>query len=187
MRHNIAGNKLSRNQTLRKATVRDLAIATLKKERICTTKAKAKEARKMVDHLITLGKAGQLAQKRRAYEVLLNHALVSHLFEKTAPRFQNKQGGYTRIIPYRLRRGDNAELVFLELTELEKPIITGLKEVRPAKEKKTKDPKAADAKAETKEKPAKESIVDETKRKSVPKFQGGLKSFFQKKSSGRGA
>ena len=132
MRHNISGNKLSRNQTLRKATVCDLAIATLKKERICTTKAKAKEARKLVDQLITLGKSGELAQKRRAYAILLNHQLVSHLFENTAPRFKNRQGGYTRIIPYTFRRGDNAEMVFLELTELEKPIITGLKEVRQA-------------------------------------------------------
>ena len=65
MRHGIAGNTLSRNQTLRKATVRDIAKATLIVQRICTTHAKAKEARKLVDKLITLGKRGALADKRR--------------------------------------------------------------------------------------------------------------------------
>ncbi len=183
MRHNVSGKKFGRNQTLRYATVRDLAIATIKKERICTTKSRAKEARKLVDQLITLGKSGELAKKRAAFAILLDHTLVSHLFEKTAPRFQKKQGGYTRIIPYKFRRGDHAEMVFLELTELEKPIITGLKEVKPAKDKKTKDvkaakePKATDAKKEkVSVKPAKPS-----------KAASGIKSALPKKSAGRGA
>ena len=64
MRHGMAGNKLSRNSSLRKATVRDIAKATLERQRICTTQAKAKEARKLVDKLITLGKKGSLADKQ---------------------------------------------------------------------------------------------------------------------------
>ncbi len=181
MRHNVNGNKLSRNQSLRKATLRDLAIATIKKERICTTKAKAKEARKLVDQLITLGKAGQLAQKRQAFAVLLNHQLVSKLFDQTAPRFVNRQGGYTRIIPYKVRRGDNAEMVFLELTEMAKPIVTGLKEAKPAKEKKTKDVTAV-------KEPKKEKVaVEGTKKTTAPKASSGAKASAPKKASGRGA
>src|SRR5208282_4762250 len=100
MRHAKAGNRLSRNQSLRKATVRDLAKATLLQERICTTRAKAKEARKMVEKLITLGKKNTLAARRRAFAILCDHHIVSQLFLKTAPRFKNRNGGYTRMISY---------------------------------------------------------------------------------------
>src|ERR1041384_7813012 len=116
MRHAKSGNRLSRNQSLRKATVRDMGKAVLIQERICTTKAKAKEGRKMVEQLITLGKKGTLADKRRAFSILCDHQLVRDLFATIAPRFKNRVGGYTRIIPFGIRRGDNAELVFLELT-----------------------------------------------------------------------
>ena len=99
MRHNIVGNKLGRNSSWRKATIRDIARATLIRQRICTTKAKAKEARKLVDRLITLGKKGTLAHRRKAFSILNDHQLVSELFRKTAPRFKTRNGGYTRIIP----------------------------------------------------------------------------------------
>ena len=124
MRHGMAGNRLSRNSTLRKATVRDLAKATLITQRICTTEAKAKEARKLVDKLITLGKKGTLAAKRRAFSILTDHKLVSDLFAKTSPRFKNRIGGYTRIIKLGTRRGDNAALAYLELTEKESIVIS---------------------------------------------------------------
>ena len=124
MRHGIAGNRLSRNSSLRKATLRDLAKATLIAQRICTTKAKAKEARKLVERLITMGKSGALADKRRAFAILCDHQLVSDLFNETAPRFKNRLGGYTRIINLSNRRGDNAKLVFLELTEKKVVVVT---------------------------------------------------------------
>lgn len=117
MRHGIAGNKLNRHGSWRKATVRDIAKATLKHERIQTTKMKAKEARKLVDKLITLGKKGSLAHKRRAFAILCDHKLVSELFNIIAPRFTNRNGGYTRIISLWKRRGDNADMALLELTE----------------------------------------------------------------------
>lgn len=137
MRHGIAGNKLSRNSSLRKATLRDLAKATLIKQRICTTEAKAKEARKLVDQLITLGKKGSLADKRRAFAILCDHGLVRDLFAKTSPRFKNRIGGYTRIIHLGTRRGDNARLVFLELTEKEEVIIAKPKSSAAVKKEKT--------------------------------------------------
>src|ERR1700733_7690067 len=127
MRHAKSGNRLSRNQSLRKATLRDMAKAVFLQERICTTRAKAKEARKMIEKLITLGKKDTLAARRRAFAILCDHAEVSQLFTNIAPRFKSRTGGYTRIIPYVQRAGDNAELAFLELTEKSREIITNQK------------------------------------------------------------
>src|ERR1700743_626587 len=134
MRHAKAGNRLSRNKSLRKATLRDMARAILVQERICTTRAKAKEARKLIEKLITLGKKDTLAARRRAFAILCDHGVVSQLFTTTAPRFKSRNGGYTRIIPYMQRGGDNAELAFLELTEKSKEIITGQKASKASKE-----------------------------------------------------
>jgi large subunit ribosomal protein L17 len=111
-----------------------MAKATLLQERICTTSAKAKEARKLIDQLITLGKKDTLATRRRAFAILRDHTLVATLFSETAPRFKARQGGYTRIIPYAQRAGDNASLVFLELTEKTRTIISGQKRVKADKE-----------------------------------------------------
>jgi large subunit ribosomal protein L17 len=120
MRHGIADNRFGRNQKLRQATVRDLARATLKHERITTTHAKAKGARQLVDKLITLGKKNTLHAKRAAFAILIDHDLVSMLFNKIAPRFKDRQGGYTRLIKYAVnRQGDNAQMTLLELTERE--------------------------------------------------------------------
>ncbi len=136
MRHGIAGNRLSRNRSLRKATLRDIAKATLIHQRVCTTLAKAKEARKLIEKLITLGKKGELVHRRRAFAILCDHQMVSDLFNKTSPRFKNRIGGYTRIIPASgARRGDNAQLAYLELTEKDKVIITNS---RPEKKPKSK-------------------------------------------------
>ncbi len=130
MRHRKAGNRLSRNRSLRSATMRDMSKAVLIQERICTTSAKAKEARRVVEQLITLGKKDTLAARRRAFAILCDHQLVSTLFKETAPRFKSRAGGYTRIIPFKQRMGDNAELVFLELTEKSRVIVTGEKKVK---------------------------------------------------------
>jgi len=141
MRHKIAGNKLSRNMSLRKATVRDIAKATLIRQRICTTKARAKEARKLVDRLITLSKTGTLANKRRAFAVLCDHRLVSKLFSRTAVLFKERVGGYTRIIPIGPRKGDNAQLVYLELTDQEKVVVSKPKSTAQVKQKLSKPTK----------------------------------------------
>src|ERR1700679_3151226 len=127
MRHGKSGNRLSRNKSLRKATLSDMAKAVFLQERICTTRAKAKEARKLIEKLITLGKKDTLAARRRAFAILCDHTEVSQLFTTIAPRFKARNGGYTRIIPYIQRAGDNAELAFLELTEKSREIITNQK------------------------------------------------------------
>lgn len=199
MRHGMAGNRLSRNSTLRKATVRDLAKATLIAQRICTTEAKAKEARKLVDKLITLGKKGTLAAKRRAFSILTDHKLVSDLFVKTSPRFKNRIGGYTRIIKLGTRRGDNAALAYLELTE--KEIIVISKPKSAVTVKKEKVPEAVGQhehehgaepkpKAIIKEQPNKDVIKGQ---KSLPdkdkprgKFLSGIRNMFNRGSSSSG-
>jgi large subunit ribosomal protein L17 len=160
MRHGVAGKKFGRNQTLRAATVRDLAKAVLINETIRTTKVKAGQARILVDKLITMGKKGTLAAKRRAFAVLCDHGIVSSLFGTIAPRFENRKGGYTRVIKLAVnRQGDNAEMAILELTERSveaKPAaadaVKGAKGEVPAKapkaDKAVKADKSGKAKAE---------------------------------------
>jgi large subunit ribosomal protein L17 len=187
MRHGLSGNRLSRNRSLRKATLRDMAKSIFLQERICTTSAKAKEARKLIEKLITLGKKDTLAARRRAFEILCDHAEVSKLFTDIAPRFKSRNGGYTRIIPYMQRGGDNAELAFLELTEKSKEIITNQKRSKAVAE-------AADtttvSEAETKlaatatlEAPKHSKADVKTKPKAVAKPKAAPK-LFQRKAGG---
>ena len=162
MRHGISGNKFGRNQTLRAATLRDLARAVVKHECIKTTRAKAVEARKLVDRLITLGKDNTLAAKRRAFAVLIDHGLVSTLFNTIAPRFKARQGGYTRLIKFTVNRpGDNAEMVLLELTERALP---------KADDKKVEEAEVVEAQAEAKPvKKAEKKTEKKTEKKPAAK------------------
>ena len=196
MRHGISGNKLSRNQSLRKATMRDMARAILIEERIFTTKAKAKEGRKFIEKLITMGKKGTLAEKRRAFAILCDHQMVSDLFDKTAPRFKNRMGGYTRIIPFGNRRGDNAEMVYLELTEKSRVIVSKRHLIGTSSHAPVASTAASDvatvSDAEVSEAPATKSKLnsktdkkasEEPVKKDAPaKKSGGIKGFFKKKS-----
>lgn len=184
MRHKIAGNRLSRNRSLRKATLRDLAKATLVDQRICTTRAKAKEARKLVEKLITLGKKDTLAARRRAFAILCDHSIVSSLFKETAPRFKSRVGGYTRIIPFNNRMGDNAEMVFLELTEKDRNIISGQKIKKTAQENGVEDAQTKPVAAEkpsTKPEHSKADVKTSTKAAAKPT---GVKKMFQRKTGG---
>jgi large subunit ribosomal protein L17 len=190
MRHGKSGNRLSRNQSLRKATLRDMAKAVFLQERICTTRAKAKEARKMIEKLITLGKKDTLAARRRAFAILCDHSEVSQLFTNIAPRFKARNGGYTRIIPYIQRAGDNAELAFLELTEKSREIITNQKRSKVAKEANEAADVSTVSEAETKpvatatEAAPKHSKADvKTKPKSAAKPKVAPK-LFQRKAGG---
>jgi len=196
MRHGISGNKLGRNTALRKATVRDIAKATLIRQRICTTKAKAKEARKLVDHLITLGKKGSLSHKRRAFSILCDHKLVSSLFNKMAPRFLKRNGGYTRIIPLSYRRGDSAQMVYLELTEKEEVVVSKSKSSATAKKKILKSQETQPQQEQAKEEVKKEGEVEKVEKqtKVLPKHGkdktqvskkvvSGIKKMFRRKTA----
>ncbi|MBF0484751.1 MAG: 50S ribosomal protein L17 [Candidatus Omnitrophica bacterium] len=182
MRHGLSGNKLNRQQSHRKATMRDIAKATLLKQRICTTKAKAKEARKLVEQLITMGKKGTLAHKRQAFAILNDHALVSYIFGTIAPLFAKRNGGYTRMISWEKRRGDNAEMVFLELTEKK---IEEKKEPKTSAKKSDKAPTAekVEEKKSAEKKPVAKKLAAPkvSDKKASEKKVGGLKRMFSQR------
>lgn len=117
MRHKIKSDKFNRFSSYYKATIKSIASSVLLHQKIITTKIKAKSARRAIEKIITLGKKNTLSARRRAFSLLCDHKLVKILFDQIAPAFANRIGGYTRVIPYRNRRGDNAKLVILELTE----------------------------------------------------------------------
>jgi len=187
MRHRRVSRRLGRNRALRKATLRDIACSVILHQSIKTTKAKAKEARRLVDRLITLGKRGDISSRRLAYTELCDHNLVSLLFKEIAPRFKNRNGGYTRIINWVNRKGDNAQAVVLELTEIkveEKAKKPKAKEVKAEKpmEKKKAAAKEQPKEEAPKEKPQlKEQSKEKIKETKPPKkFIGGLRKFFKK-------
>jgi large subunit ribosomal protein L17 len=115
MRHLNAGRKLNRSASHRRALFRNLVTALLERERIKTTDAKAKETRRLAERMITLGKEGTLAARRRALTFVQSRAVVKKLFDDIAPRFKERPGGYTRIIKVGIRHGDAAPVSVLEL------------------------------------------------------------------------
>ncbi|MDP8265533.1 MAG: 50S ribosomal protein L17 [Candidatus Aceula meridiana] len=196
MRHGNAGRKFGRNSSWRKATVRDIARATLLHERVCTTEARAKETRKLVDKLITLGKKQTLAAKRMAFAIIGSHRMVSTLFNETAIRFKDRNGGYSRIIPLaKTRRGDNAKLVFLELTEKAKVVVEKTSKAKktsvakkPAEAKATQESAqktAENSKEKEKKAPSTASQKSKPEEKSSKRIGRGLKKIFSKKNPGK--
>ncbi len=117
MRHLKAGRKLGRKKSHRKALLNNLVRALFAEERIKTTEAKGKEVMSLADRLITLGKKGELAARREAARVMRDRGIISRLFNEIAPRFTERQGGYTRLIKLPPRLGDAAPLVQVELVE----------------------------------------------------------------------
>ena len=117
MRHLKHGRKLNRDQGHRKALFRNMAIALLKHERIETTDAKAKDLRAVTDKLITLGKKGDLHSRRMAAKKIHDAEVLQKLFDDIAKRNSTRNGGYTRVIKSRLRKGDCAPLSVIELVE----------------------------------------------------------------------
>lgn len=117
MRHRKLRWKLGRNTSNRKALLRSLAAHLIARQRITTTLAKAKALRPFAERLITLGKKRTVAAKISAIRALGSKSLINRLFDEIAPLFANRHGGYTRIIRTGNRKGDNAEVVIIELTE----------------------------------------------------------------------
>lgn len=116
MRHLNQGRKLSRTGAHRRALMRNLVLSLIRHGRITTTDAKAKELRRFAERMITLGKKGDLAARRRAFAFMQSHAAVKALFDEIAPRFAERPGGYTRVVKFDRRRGDAAPLAVIELT-----------------------------------------------------------------------
>lgn len=132
MRHNKSGRKLNRTTQHRKALFSNMANAIIAYGKIRTTEAKAKELRRVIEPLVTLGKRDDLHSRRLAYKVLGSHDMVKKLFDEIAPRYAGVPGGYTRVIKLGMpRKGDAAPLAIIEFVNQE-----------------AADPKAAKSKAE---------------------------------------
>ncbi|MEE8516899.1 MAG: 50S ribosomal protein L17 [Alphaproteobacteria bacterium] len=117
MRHGLSGRKLNRTSAHRKAMFANMAVALLKHEQIKTTVAKAKELRPVVDRLITLGKRGNLHARRQAMSILRDNKITRKLFDSLAPRYAERNGGYTRVIRAGTRYGDAATMAYIELVD----------------------------------------------------------------------
>jgi large subunit ribosomal protein L17 len=119
MRHQRAGKKLGRDSAHRKALYANLAGALIEHGRIKTTEAKAKAVKPLAEQMITLGRRGDLAARRKAIAELRSQDVVHQLFAEVAPRFADRPGGYTRIVKLGPRQGDAADMVYLELVDYE--------------------------------------------------------------------
>jgi large subunit ribosomal protein L17 len=115
MRHGVSGRKLNRTTSHRSAMFRNMVTSLLQHEQIYTTLPKAKELRRWGDWMITLGKRGDLHARRQALATIREKSAVHKLFEELAPRYQNRQGGYTRIVKVGFRRGDASPMCMIEL------------------------------------------------------------------------
>jgi large subunit ribosomal protein L17 len=111
------GRKLNRTSAHRKALFRNLVLALVQHERIRTTDAKAKELRRYADRMVTLGKRGDVAARRLAFAFIQSRDAVRKLFTEIAPRFKERNGGYTRVVKFGVRRGDAAPLSIIEFTD----------------------------------------------------------------------
>ena len=117
MRHRRRHGKLGRTSAHRKALLRNLVTSLLAHERIETTDAKAKELRRVADKMITLGKRGDLHARRQALAVIKDKAVTAKVFDELAPRYAERNGGYTRVLKSRVRVGDAAPLSIVELVD----------------------------------------------------------------------
>jgi large subunit ribosomal protein L17 len=120
MRHKEAGWKLGRNTSHRRSLLRNLVTSLIVEERIETTVPKAKAMRPNVEKMITLGKRGDLAARRRAAAYLMTREAVNKLFDTIGPRFGDRNGGYLRIVRTGWNKGDGADKAFIELLGSEK-------------------------------------------------------------------
>lgn len=165
MRHKLSGRQLSRNAPHRHALMRNMAGSLLRHETIRTTLPKAKELRRVVEPLITLGKLDSDANRRLAFARLRDPVIVVKLFEDIGPRFRTRPGGYTRILRMMPRPGDNAPMALMQLVE--RPVPAAVADEPAAKQKlakKQQAPKAeaasaAKAKPEPKPKTAKKKLA----------------------------
>jgi large subunit ribosomal protein L17 len=117
MRHNNALRKLNRSSSHRAAMFRNMSNSLLKHEIIKTTLPKAKELRRYVEPVITLGKKPSLANRRLAFDRLRDRQIVIKLFSELGPRYGTRNGGYLRILKYGFRKGDNAPMALIELID----------------------------------------------------------------------
>jgi large subunit ribosomal protein L17 len=170
MRHHLSGRQLSRNSSHRHALMRNMSVSLLRHETIRTTLPKAKELRRVVEPLITLGKSDGDANRRLAFARLRDVEIVEKLFVELGPRFKTRPGGYTRILRMMPRPGDAAPMALMQLVE--GPAAQEAEE--PADDNKPRRAKAktkSQAKSASKGKtaPAPDSETGENRKKKAPR------------------
>lgn len=127
MRHRLGLRKLNLSSSHRLAMLRNMTVSLLRHEAIKTTLPKAKELRRVVEPLITLGKNPSLANRRLAFSRLRDREIVGKLFDEIGPRYATRNGGYTRTLKFGFRQGDNAPMALIELVD--RPEVTEAVEV----------------------------------------------------------
>lgn len=184
MRHNKRRYRLNRFTSWRKATLISMARNLLVYQQIRTTLDKAKATRPVIDKLICLAKENTLAAKRRAFQILGDHKLVSLLFSEVGPRFANRTSGFSRILALGSRRGDNAMVAIMELTEIKKKEVKKHKKAKEAEPKESVGPEIKTKEEKKPEAPVKPAPKEApfTAKKPTKKFLGGLRNIFRKKS-----
>jgi large subunit ribosomal protein L17 len=150
MRHGHGLRKLNRTSSHRLAMLRNMTVSLLRHEEITTTLPKAKELRRVVEPMITLGKKATLANRRLAFDRLRDRGIVAKLFDDLGPRYAKRNGGYLRILKSGFRKGDNAPLALVTLMDRVDETAAAQEpddKKKPAKkaEKKTEEKKAAKA------------------------------------------
>jgi large subunit ribosomal protein L17 len=162
MRHGKKVKKLGRTKSHRKAMLGNMAASLFMYNVIKTTEAKAKEVRKLAEKLITLAKRGDLHARRQVYEVIKDRKLIKKLFDEIAPKLNDREGGYTRILKLGPRRGDGAPISVVELL-IEKPPKEQKKGKKAKAEKKTKPEKTKEPKVRKAKKEKIETKAEEVK------------------------
>jgi len=144
MRHGLGLRKLGRTTSHRLAMLRNMSVSLLRHEEITTTLPKAKELRRVVEPMITLGKKPSLANRRLAFDRLRDRDIVAKLFDDLGPRYAKRNGGYLRILKTGFRKGDNAPLALVSLMDRVDQAAEAPKpdEKKPAKKKEAKAAKA---------------------------------------------
>jgi large subunit ribosomal protein L17 len=164
MRHHLSGRQLSRNAPHRHALLRSLSVALLRHETIRTTVPKAKELRRVVEPLITLGKDDSDHNRRIAFARLRDSEIVAKLFDTIGPRFKARPGGYTRILHMAPRPGDNAEMALMQLVERSAPeAVEAAPEAKKAKKVEAPKVDKAEKKAKADAKKGREKAAKEAK------------------------
>ena len=171
-RHANTGRKLSRNTSHRKALLDNLVRAIILEESIRTTTPKAKEAKRVVERVITKARENTLSARRVVHRTVRDQAALAKLFETIGPRFKARPGGYTRIIHTQNRLGDNAPMSILELVEKSEKAAP---EEKPEKAEKKAAAPDAEAKAEKKPAKPKKAKKDEAKKEEGKKVEGEKK------------
>jgi large subunit ribosomal protein L17 len=187
MRHGVKGRKLGRTSSHREALFRNQLQSLVEKEKIITTLPKAKELRPIAERVITRGKGGTVHDRRWVLRWVLKRDLVKKVFDDIAPRFQERPGGYLRIVKLGPRQGDGAEMAVLELVEREavvaepEPPKDAKKAKEPKPKKEAKETKAATPKPKAEAKPKRET-KKEAPKKVQPKKAGRAQVSSPKKS-----